>query len=139
MALLMAVGDLDGDGKPDLVTVDNDGSTVSVLMNISPRVTAVEPARAAAPPVFELGAPRLNPSRGVTEIRFVLPVACMVDVNLFDVSGRGVRSLADGGIAAPGEHVLRWDGRDASGAVVRPGIYFLRVRAATRARGGWSW
>jgi hypothetical protein len=40
-----------------------------------------------------------------------------------------VRSLSDGELAA-GEHLVRWDGRDARGGVCATGIYFVRMQAA---------
>jgi flagellar hook assembly protein FlgD len=40
-----------------------------------------------------------------------------------------VRSLASGERSAPGEHSIRWDGRDGSGAFVRNGVYLVKVRA----------
>ena len=48
---------------------------------------------------------------------------------LFDLAGRKVRSLAAGESMAPGEHSIRWDGRDGSGAPVRGSVYLVRVRA----------
>ena len=45
---------------------------------------------------------------------------------IFDLSGRLVRQLRDEPIAA-GQHTLAWTGIDASGALVPPGIYLLRI------------
>ena len=52
-----------------------------------------------------------------------------MDVILFDLAGRKVRSLASGERMTPGEHSVRWDGRDGSGAPVRNGVYLVQVRA----------
>ncbi len=77
-----------------------------------------------------------NPARGGTRLRFVLPRAGAVSVGVFDVSGRCVRTLQGGALAA-GAHELAWDGRDEHGVAVAPGVYLARVdgagvRAATR-------
>ena len=45
---------------------------------------------------------------------------------IFDLSGRLVRQLRNEPIAA-GQHTLAWTGIDASGALVPPGIYLLRI------------
>ena len=46
-------------------------------------------------------------------------------LGIYDVSGRLVRSLADG-IHRPGDHVVEWDGNNEAAAEVASGIYFLR-------------
>jgi hypothetical protein len=40
-----------------------------------------------------------------------------------------VRTLANAGAFAPGEHALVWDHRDDAGAPLPAGVYFVRVRA----------
>jgi flagellar hook assembly protein FlgD len=46
---------------------------------------------------------------------------------LFDVTGRQVRRLAHGTYTA-GAHDLAWDGRDASGRPMAPGVYLARLK-----------
>lgn len=70
-----------------------------------------------------------NPVRIGANVCFDLPQACVIDLALFDVGGRRVRSLAAGAVPA-GRHVLRWDARDEAGEPVPGGIYFVRLRAA---------
>jgi hypothetical protein len=132
--MCVAIGDLNGDGAADLVTASDYPytpyrGTVSVLLNLAHGTTGVEPPSRVDPRVFRLAAPRPNPSRGSTEIRYALPAACVVDLAVFDLAGRQVRSLAVGELATPGEHGVRWDGRDGSGARVRNGMYLVRIRA----------
>ena len=47
-------------------------------------------------------------------------------VEIFDLSGRRVRGLAERELPA-GASVLAWDGRDDSGSRVSPGVYFARL------------
>ncbi|HEX7880839.1 MAG TPA: FlgD immunoglobulin-like domain containing protein, partial [Candidatus Eisenbacteria bacterium] len=49
-----------------------------------------------------------------------------VTVDLFDVTGRKVKTLITGDLSA-GTHELSWDGRDDAGRAVASGLYFYRV------------
>jgi len=54
-----------------------------------------------------------------------------VTLRVYDVSGRVVATLVDGQVGA-GEHVVRWDGRAAGGALAATGVYFARFSAEGR-------
>ncbi|MDM7914959.1 MAG: C25 family cysteine peptidase [Candidatus Eisenbacteria bacterium] len=54
-----------------------------------------------------------------------------VDLAIFDVGGRMVRSLVKGPVAS-GVHVAVFDGRDEAGRSLPSGIYFVRLDAADR-------
>ncbi|MFH2052296.1 MAG: M1 family aminopeptidase [bacterium] len=69
-----------------------------------------------------------NPFNPTTSIRFSLPAGAEVDLTVYDAAGRRVRDL-DPGFLPPGEHAVRWDGRDAAGRAAASGAYFVRMRA----------
>jgi hypothetical protein len=68
-----------------------------------------------------------NPSRGDVVVRAPESEGSggLEDVKVFDVRGRLVRDLGP----VEGAAEIRWDGRDASGAVVAPGTYLMMGRA----------
>ena len=68
-----------------------------------------------------------NPFIGSTVIRFSAATRGKVALKVFDVSGREVRTLADG-IYGGGIQVLRWDGKDNWGRAVSSGVYFCEIR-----------
>jgi len=70
-----------------------------------------------------------NPFNPSTEIRYVLAVQSDVSLEVYDLLGRHVRSLASG-MEAAGLHTVSWDGRDAAGREVSSGLYFYRLRTA---------
>ncbi len=95
---------------------------------------AVSPSlfRIAAPASADGGAPGLwfarpapNPSRGEVRFAFSLPRAGAVTVDVLDVSGRRLATVANGAFPA-GAHSLRWDGRDGAGSLAPAGVYFAR-------------
>lgn len=71
-----------------------------------------------------------NPCAGQTELRFTLAAREHVRAQLFDGSGRLVRTLWTGPLDA-GTHHVAWDGRAASGAPVASGRYWARVVAGS--------
>jgi flagellar hook assembly protein FlgD len=74
-----------------------------------------------------------NPFNPVTEIRFVLPKAMTVQLDVFAVDGRRVRRLVSGDRVA-GPHTVRWDGRDEAGSSLASGTYRIRLRADGQVR-----
>jgi hypothetical protein len=67
-----------------------------------------------------------NPFTPATTIHFTVPRAGAVDLGVYNVLGRRIRTLLTGDLSA-GEHSRVWDGRDDLGAEAPPGIYFVRI------------
>jgi flagellar hook assembly protein FlgD len=51
-----------------------------------------------------------------------------MDLKVYDMGGRLVRTLADGNFAA-GAHYFIWNARDRSGIALPPGLYAYRLHA----------
>jgi|GEM_PF-5076105 len=71
-----------------------------------------------------------NPFNPHTEIRFTLPVAGRVVLDVFDVAGRHVRTLVHEEAMQAGEHVVPWAGLDDDGQELASGVYFYRLKTA---------
>jgi uncharacterized repeat protein (TIGR01451 family) len=50
-----------------------------------------------------------------------------VEIGVYNVAGRLITRLASD-VQSPGRYTVRWDGRDASGVSMAPGVYFLRSK-----------
>jgi hypothetical protein len=77
---------------------------------------------------FSLEQNHPNPFNPTTTIGFSLPEATQVELDIYDVSGRRVRTLVDGRREAK-RYAVEWDGRDDGGTRVASGIYFYRIVA----------
>jgi hypothetical protein len=71
-----------------------------------------------------------NPFSSSSTIRLDLDSGQRVSVDIYDCAGRCVNRLAARRPMTAGAHDILWDGYDASGRKVAPGIYFVRVRSA---------
>jgi subtilisin-like proprotein convertase family protein len=72
-----------------------------------------------------------NPFNPITHIKFDLPKAGHVRLDIFDVSGRLVRTLVNENRAAA-SHSVTWDGTDNRGAKAASGAYYYRLRTGDR-------
>lgn len=119
----------------------NDGATVSTDVPLLFNTTLVSGSKwlpagtykvsfagAAIPRVLALYENVPNPFNAATEIAFDLPEKASVRLEIFNILGRKVATLADGEFPA-GSHSVIWDGTDASGKPAPAGIYFYKLDA----------
>lgn len=69
-----------------------------------------------------------NPFNPTTEIRFELPKAGHVTLDVFNVVGQRVKTLVDNHLET-GAHAIIWNGTDDQGGAVSSGVYFYRLTA----------
>ena len=86
---------------------------------------APPPVGSGEPPVA-LGPPAPNPVQALACMELTLAEPGAVRVEVFDLAGRRVRSLANGPFAA-GTTSLDWDLTDGSGRRVAAGVYLVRA------------
>jgi hypothetical protein len=85
-----------------------------------PHISGVFPAR-TMPGGYRLFQNYPNPFNGTTSFRFTVPGTIHVTLNIFNVLGQRVQTIAKGKYPA-GEHVIRWDASALPG-----GIYLCRM------------
>jgi glucose/arabinose dehydrogenase len=68
-----------------------------------------------------------TPARAAVRISFTLPTSGNVEVSLYDLAGRRVKTIVDPLWMEAGSHETTWDGRDRTGAPARTGLYFVRM------------
>ena len=66
-------------------------------------------------------------------ISFGLPRHDRVELGIFDLQGRQLVQLARGDLPA-GQYTREWNGLDASGKHVNPGVYFYRLKVGSEIR-----
>ncbi len=82
----------------------------------------------AMPGVFALSQNYPNPFNPTTEIKFDLPVACYVTLEIYNVAGQRVATLVNEDQKA-GAKIVRWDAKDDNGVTVSSGVYFYKLQA----------
>ncbi len=100
------------------------------------RVTYTGTADTGLAPVSALAllAPRPNPARPSTTVRWTQPAAAPVALTVYGLDGRRVRALLSGDAFGAGPHDVTWDGRDDAGRAVRAGAYFVRLEVGGERR-----
>jgi hypothetical protein len=79
------------------------------------------------PPIdFSLSQNYPNPFNPATTIAYSLPVTSNVRLDIYNLKGQLVRTLANGEMPA-GRHNVAWNGRDMNNKAVASGVYFYRV------------
>ncbi len=72
-----------------------------------------------------------NPFNNTTRITFSLPESGHTKVDVYDIRGRLVQTLADKALPA-GKHTLLWNGLDNNGKTQASGVYWVKVKTSTQ-------
>lgn len=72
-----------------------------------------------------------NPFKHTAQLVFHLPAAGPLHIEILDVQGRVLRTLAEDLVAA-GRHTVQWDGTDNQGRELPPGVYMVHARFDNR-------
>lgn len=72
-----------------------------------------------------------NPFNSSTELQFATGDEVHVKIDIFDIGGRKVATLADD-IYPYGHHNIKWDGLNSSGKQVASGIYLYRLKTKNK-------
>ncbi len=109
---------------------------VPVTVQIEPQTKVVREGGAVVT-AFALYPAFPNPFNPATVVRYALPRAARVRLELFNSRGERVRTLVRGRQTA-GEHEARWDGCDEYGRPVAAGVYVCRFTAETDDGAVWQ-
>lgn len=101
-------------GKPDIGANEYTGPLA---------IGSPEAGRIESGPYFSVSP---NPARDGVELTFSLVRGAHISIDIFDLSGRRVRSLSDRKREA-GKHSVSWNCRDACGRKVTGGVYLCRL------------
>ena len=98
------------------------GATLRAVVSAAKPMPTFEP--------FALAGNRPNPFYRHTTIYYYLPAATSIRIDIFDLSGRLIRSIIPGE-QGPGWQVAAWDGTDEGGRAAAIGLYHYRLLAGS--------
>jgi hypothetical protein len=117
----------DQTGEAEIVVraTDSGGLTAddTLMVTVSTATAVGDPA---LPARFALHQNAPNPFNPTTTIRFEIATPGRVELSIFDVSGRLVRTLISRDMPSA-RHAVEWDGRDEGGAPAASGVYFYQL------------
>ncbi len=112
----------------DFIAITRSGTVIDTFSVSLPQAGLTSGDTRALPEEISLGPTHPNPFSRSTAISFSIPSASCVELDIYTISGRRIRTLVNGTQQA-GHHVAEWDGKDGSGKDVSSGIYYCRLRA----------
>ncbi len=112
---------------PWYMTYEDSRALVEFMMGDTPTGTDNDDPT-VLPTEFAVGQNYPNPFNAATTISFALPRSADVRLDIFNILGQKVRTLADQPME-PGMHRIEWDSKDERGYPVASGIYLYRLRA----------
>jgi len=97
------------------------------FINVMTDISDISEQPSLSPHTFELLPNYPNPFNSKTTIKIILNEPLTVNLNVYDVNGRLIRSLVVNELWQTGIYLVEWDGRDKSGRLVATGIYCYQL------------
>ena len=108
-----------------VVNISNSGATMTADIAVgSPQ--DIQSEESLIPEKVKLLGNVPNPFNPVTMIEFELTEEMPVRMEIFNLNGQKIRTLADD-VFPPGIHQIKWDGRNSDLDDVSSGVYFYRI------------
>ena len=98
------------------------------ILHVGQTSAGVEDPVTTAPGALRIDPATPNPFRGNTVLRYTTLSEGPVELQIFNVHGRLIRTLVQRSQEA-GNHVATWSGTDDAGRSVPSGVYFSRIRS----------
>ena len=112
-----------------LIAVDHAGNQSGYSVPVEATLLSIE--NGSVPLDFTLHQNHPNPFNPTTKIRYDLPEDAVVDIAVYDMMGRLVKSLVSVQQKA-GYHTLQWDATNDFGQTVPAGVYMCTIQAGDR-------
>jgi subtilisin family serine protease len=103
--------------------------TITHFANATVSATGGALAVSAMPKSFALEENYPNPFNPATRIRYQLPEAAKVKIEIYNALGHKILTLVDSDAQKAGFYAIDWHGRDAAGRAVASGVYLYRIEA----------
>lgn len=120
-------------GEGDAVWDTLKSGTQSVDFDPWLTVGIQEPVKPKEPP-YVLSKSWPNPFLYSTNVKLESRFWTIVSAVVYDVTGKEVKTIMMNSPKRAGVHMISWDGRDARGKRVAPGMYFLRTKINNSSR-----
>jgi uncharacterized repeat protein (TIGR02543 family) len=117
--------DMTGEENPDTLVITGNMTVTATFEEITGVNEHLMPKRTALYQNYP------NPFNPMTKIRFDLEHDVHVQLTIYNIAGRRVRTLLNSRMPA-GAYTQIWDGRDAKGETVASGVYFYRLTAGEK-------
>ena len=89
-----------------------------------------QPTEPGLPMMYSLSSSYPNPSRDNSTIKFTMPQAGQVKIEVYNIAGQRVKTLVNGNMDA-GYHQIAWNGRNDAGQRVANGVYMYRMNSGS--------
>jgi len=127
----------------EVYIMENDGSNIVRVTNTSLSATAINPVWKPIdnstsinegefhPKTFQLYQNYPNPFNPSTTIEYTITLQSYVELKVFDITGRDIKTLVDEYQPAGLQSVI-WDGKNNLGYAVKSGIYLCQIKSGNQ-------
>ena len=111
-----------------VVQVTDKKNRFKVIVGTEQAIAAVKSNYVQLPLTYYLEQNYPNPFNPTTTIKFGLPEASFVTINLYNILGQKINNLLENVQMDAGVHSIQWNGKNETSALVSSGIYFLQLK-----------